>query len=164
MSAANESDVELHARREISYLQATMYYFVDHINTITALSWQEKLSLLMNENKRIANPWIKIVKSIGRWKMRWNNTKPHNGRNFQYTKFSVSELVLTGRRNLSGTRPKLACGKSSNCRFSSLGARNAITKATEYIIFGFSFHILVFSPFNKVWTLLSVSDTDFLVF
>ena len=34
VSAANESDVELHARREISYLQAAMYYFVDHINTM----------------------------------------------------------------------------------------------------------------------------------
>ena len=124
-----------------NHLEATMYYFVNHINTIIALSWQEKLSLLMNENKRIANPWIKIVKSIGRWKMRWNNTKPNNGRNFQYTKSSVSDLVLIDRRNLSGTRPKLACGKTSNCRFSSLGARNAITKATEYVIFGFSFHI-----------------------
>ena len=41
-----------------------MYYFVYHINTI-ALSWQEKSTLLMNENKRIASPWIKIVKRVG---------------------------------------------------------------------------------------------------
>ena len=33
-------------------LQAIMYYFVYHINTI-ALYWQEKSTLLMNENKRI---------------------------------------------------------------------------------------------------------------
>ena len=31
-------------------------------------------------------------------KMRWNATKK-NGRNFQYKKFSVIDLVLTDRRN-----------------------------------------------------------------
>ena len=35
---------------EIPYLQATMYYFVYHINTI-ALYRQEKPTTLMNENK-----------------------------------------------------------------------------------------------------------------
>ena len=44
-------------------------------------------------------------------------------------------------------RAKLACGESSSCRFSSLAARNANTKATEYITFGFPFRILVFSAF-----------------
>ena len=34
MSVASEWNVELNMRREIPYLQATMYYFVDHINTI----------------------------------------------------------------------------------------------------------------------------------
>ena len=33
-SIAHASDVELNTRREIPYLQATMYYFVYHINTI----------------------------------------------------------------------------------------------------------------------------------
>ena len=51
-------------KREISYLQANMYYFVYHITTI-ALYWQEKSTLLMNENKRIDNPWIRIVKCVG---------------------------------------------------------------------------------------------------
>ena len=48
-------DVELIARREISYLQATVYCFVYHINT-RALYCQEKSTLLKNENKRIGNP------------------------------------------------------------------------------------------------------------
>ena len=38
VSAANEWGVELNTRREIPYLQATMYYFVYHRNTI-ALYW-----------------------------------------------------------------------------------------------------------------------------
>ena len=36
--------------------------------------------------------------------------------------------------------------------------RNANTKATEYVTFDFS------CPFRKVWTSLSISDTDFFVF
>ena len=41
---------ELNTRREIPYLQATMYYFVYHINTI-ALYWEGKPTSLTNENK-----------------------------------------------------------------------------------------------------------------
>ena len=41
MRAANEWDVELKTQGEIPYLQATMCYFVYHINTI-ALFQQEK--------------------------------------------------------------------------------------------------------------------------
>ena len=52
------------ARREIPYLQATMYYFVYHINTI-ALYWEEKPTSLMNENKWIDNPRITIVECVG---------------------------------------------------------------------------------------------------
>ena len=50
MSAADEWDVELNTRREIPYLQATMYYFVYRINTI-AIYWEEKPISLLNENK-----------------------------------------------------------------------------------------------------------------
>ena len=50
------------------------------------------------------------------------------------------------------------------CRFSFSAARNAITHATEYVTFGFSFRISVFSPSRKVWMSLSESDTDFSVF
>ena len=52
--------VELNTRREIPYLQATMYYFVYHINTI-ALYWEEKPTSLMNENKLIDNPLVAII-------------------------------------------------------------------------------------------------------
>ena len=45
-------DVELNARGEIPCLQATMYYFVYHINTI-ALWLQEKPTSSMSEHKRI---------------------------------------------------------------------------------------------------------------
>ena len=68
-SIAHEWDVELNTRREISYLQVTRYYFVYHVNTV-AFYWQEKSTLLMNENKRIDNPRIQIVKSVGALKMR----------------------------------------------------------------------------------------------
>ena len=68
-SIAHKWDVELNTRREISYLQVTRYYFVYHVNTI-AFYWQEKSTLLMNENKRIDNPRIQIVKSVGALKMR----------------------------------------------------------------------------------------------
>ena len=68
-SVAHEWDMELNTRREISYLQVTRYYFVYHVNTI-AFYWQEKSTLLMNENKTIDNPRIQIVKSVGALKMR----------------------------------------------------------------------------------------------
>ena len=68
-SVAHKWDVELNTRREISYLQVTRYYFVYHVNTI-AFYWQEKSTLLMNENKRIDNSRIQIVKSVGALKMR----------------------------------------------------------------------------------------------
>ena len=87
--------------------------------------------------------------------------KPCNGPDFQQAKLSFIALVLTERRNLSGTLPKSACGKSSSCRLSFSAARNAITKATEYVTFGFCFHILVFSPFklslNVTWRYVSAT-------
>ena len=47
------------------------------------------------------NPRMKIVKCVGAKvqdeKMRWNNTKPNDGRNFQYKKFSGFDLFLTDR-------------------------------------------------------------------
>ena len=42
-------DVELNTKREIPYLQATMYYFVYHINII-ALYREEKPTSVMNKN------------------------------------------------------------------------------------------------------------------
>ena len=66
---AHEWEVELNTRREISYLQATMYYFVYRLNS-RAFYWQEKSTLLLNENERIDSPRIKIVKCVGALKMK----------------------------------------------------------------------------------------------
>ena len=87
-------------------------------------------------------------------KMHWHTSKTNNGCNFQHTKFSVIDLVLTNRRNLSGTRPTLAWGKSSSSWFSFSATRNAIAKATEYVTFGFSFCILVLFP---LWESLNIA-------
>ena len=86
----------------------------------------------MNENKRINDRWIKIVKCVGAKaqdeKMRWNTTKTNDGRSFQYTKFSVIDLVLTDKRNISDTRAKSAYGKSSSYRFSFSAISNTRNK------------------------------------
>ena len=81
--------------------------------------------------------------------MRSITAKTNSARKFHYTKFSAIELVLTDRINLSGTRPKSACGKFFSCRFSSTAARNVITKATECVTFGFSFRTIVFFLFQE---------------
>ena len=60
----NFSSIELNTGREIPYLQTTMYYIVYHINTI-APYWEEKPVSIMNENKRIDNPRMTIVKCVG---------------------------------------------------------------------------------------------------
>ena len=96
-----------------------------------------------------------------RWLLRRKNAlnrdyKNNDDRNFQFTKFSFIDFFLTDRRSLSAKRPKSASSKSSSCRFSFSAERNANTKATEYVTFGFST--------RNVWTSLSVSNTDFLVF
>ena len=74
----------------------------------------------MNENKRIENPRIKILKCVGALKMKTRveslkkKKQQQQRAYFQRKKFSVLELVLTYRRNLSGTWPKSARGKSSS--------------------------------------------------
>ena len=73
--------------------------------------------------------------------------KNNNGCNFQFTKLSFHDFVLTDRRSLSGKWPKSASGKPSSFQFSFSAEKNANTKATEYITFGFSLGILVFFPF-----------------
>ena len=143
-SVDNEWDVELNTRREVPYLQATTYYFVYHINTIV-LHWQEKSTLSTNENKRIDNPRIKIVKI--KMKNALKHCKNKHERDFQYKKFSVTDFVVNDRRNLSGTQLKAACGRPPNCRFSFSATRNANTKATEHVTFAFSLRNLVFFPF-----------------
>ena len=93
------------------------------------------ISLRVEHEKRIARC---IGAKAQDGKMRWNNTKTNNGRNFQYAKFSIIDLVLTDRRTLSGTRPKSACGISTSCPFSFSALRSAITKANEYVTIGFA--------------------------
>ena len=44
-------------------------FFVYHKNTIT-LYWQEKSTLLMNENRSIDNPWMSVVKCVDALKMK----------------------------------------------------------------------------------------------
>ena len=106
----------------------------------------------MNENKRINHPQIKVVKCIGTEaqdrKMCWNFLKTNNGNNFQNKKILSYWLgIFTGRRKHFRYMAKSACDKSSSCQFLFSAARDAITKATEYITFSFSFYNLVFFPF-----------------
>ena len=50
---------------------------------------------------------------------------------FQCTKFSAFVLVLTDRRNLSGTRPKSGCTKSQVVDFHSQPQDMPLPKAIE---------------------------------
>ena len=81
-------------------------FFVYHIST-KALYWQEKSPLLINENRRIDNPWIRVVKCVDALKMKtcleWLQ-KQTVGLISNIKKFTVIELVLADRRNPSGTR------------------------------------------------------------
>ena len=81
--------------------------------------------------------------------MRWITTKQTRSLIFNMQNSLLIDLVLTDRRNLSVTRPKSAHGKSSSGRFSFSATRNASTKATKYVTFGFPFHILVFFLFEE---------------
>ena len=137
---------ELNTRKETPYLQATMNCFVYHRNTI-ALYWQEKptsecVALTLKMKKNTLN----------------HDYRNNNGRNFKFTRFSFIDFVLCpGKR-----RPISASGKSSGCRFSLSAERNANTKATEYVTFGFYLVYWFSSPSRR--TSLSVSDTDSFVF
>ena len=92
--------------------------------------------------------------------MRWIIiTKNHNGHNFQFTKFSFIDFVLTDR-SLSGKQPKSASSKSSSCWFSFSAERNANTKVTEYVTLGFFFDI-GFLPLLEKFVLESTVDGIF---
>ena len=81
-SIAREWDVELNTRTVISYQQATVCYFVYHIYILNSLLLTKKSTWLMNENERIDNSRLKIVKCVGGKaqdeKLRWNTTKTNN--------------------------------------------------------------------------------------
>ena len=75
-------------------------FFVYDINT-TALYWQEKSTFLMNENKRINNPWIRVLKCVDTLKMKTSVEsiqKQTVGLIFNLKKITVIELVLTDRK------------------------------------------------------------------
>ena len=113
----------------------------------------------MNETKRIDNPRIKIVKCVGALKMKTcveSLQKQTVGLIFNIKKLSVFELALTDRINLSGTRPKSACSKYSSCQFSFSATRNAITKATVYVTYGFLRLLGKFERHCKRYGILSV--------
>ena len=166
MSTANEWDVELNRRREISSTQGTMYYFVYRINTI-ALSWQEKSTLLMNENKRIASPWIKIVKSVGAKALDEKCVETIQNQ-IMGVIFNIqnSQAVIWFLPTEKSFRYMAKIGlwqifqlsifvlSHEKCHFQSDWIRN----------FWFLFPYFGFFPFRKVWTSLSVSGTDFSVF
>ena len=117
------------------------------------MSWQSP-----NNNCRVR------LRSLLRWKNALNHDyKIHNGHNFQFTKFSFIDFVLTDRRRLSGKQPKSASGKSSSCRFLFSAERNANTKVTEYVTFGFFFNI-GFLPLLEKFVLESTVDGIFLSF
>ena len=150
MRAASKRDVEMNTRREIPYQQVPMYYFIFYINcqyyfifyinSIIAFYCQEKSTLLTNENRRIDNSQIKIVK----WGSRWKNALNH-----YKTKMGVMSINKILSYWLLSFWEKFACGKSSSSWCSLSVARNVIAKATEYASFGFSFCVLVFHPFYK---------------
>ena len=106
----------------------------------------------MNENEKINNPRIKIVKCVGaKLSLTWKNalekyTKTNDRHNFQYTKFSIIDLVLTDEEIFQVHGQNRPVGNLPVVVF-ILSRDNAISKATEYVKFGFSFRILIFFPF-----------------
>ena len=65
VSAANESDVKLNTRREIPYLQATMYYVVYNGNwTERSAIWAEIIRVISKSNRRIAWVCFEITRMI----------------------------------------------------------------------------------------------------
>ena len=65
MGAANESDVKLNTRREIPYLQATMYYVIYNGNwTERSAIWAEIIRVISKSNRRIAWVCFEIMRMI----------------------------------------------------------------------------------------------------
>ena len=125
-----------------------------HLHVSIAPHWQEEVDFIKEWNKGIDNCLRSQDENIC-----WITTKTNNGPNFQYRKLSVIKLVLTDGRNLSGSRPKSACGKSFSARFPFSAARNFIINDTEYVGFGFFFFFVFwFSSLPcKVWTSAAIN-------
>ena len=158
---------ELNMRREIPYLQATMYYFVYHINTI-ALHWEEKPTSLMNENKWVDNPRITIVECVSAdsedRKMRWimitktSMVVIFNEQNSHLLTLSLPTEVfqVNGQNRPEANLPVVDFHSQPS---EMLTPKPLNTQLSVFLlVYWFS------SLSRKVWTSLSVSDTDFLVF
>ena len=102
----------------------------------------------MNENKRIASPWIKIVKSVGDKALDEKCVEtiqnPMMGVVFNTQNSQLVIWSLLTEKSFRHTA-KIGLWQIFYFRFSSLATR----KATEYVTFGFYLHVLVFSPFKK---------------
>ena len=127
-----------------------MKFFIDFFSPTDCLKClkHRDRSLLKNENKRIDNLQMKFANTCALKTCLESLQNQAMGLIFNRQSCQLLHLVLSDRRNLSGTLPKSTCGKSFSCRLSFSAARNAITKATEYVTFGFCFHIFVFSHYK----------------
>ena len=156
---AYEWDAELNTRREILYLQATIYHFVYYINAI-ALHWQEKPTLLTNESKTIDIPRIKIVKCVDAKAqdktMRWMATKTTTG--------VIFNVKISQRSTLSLLKEEIfeVLGWNRPVANLTMSISVLIIKCCHQSHWNRKFQFL-FSYFGsrKVWTSLSVSDTVF---
>ena len=101
-----------------------------------------------------------------RWLLRWKRAlnpyyKNNNGRNFQFIKFSFMDFVLTDGRSLSGKRPNRPEANLPVVDFHSQPSEMLTPKPlnTQLSVFLLLYWFSTLS--RKVWTSLSVSDTDF---
>ena len=132
--------------RRLLHSQPGVYY----INTIT-LYLQEKSTSLMNENKGIDNPRIKIGKYVGAKAQDKTCVETIQKRTmgliFNIQNSPVIDFVLTDARNLFRYPAKIRLRQIS--QLSIFSREKCITKAIEFVMFGFSFRILVSLPFKE---------------
>ena len=144
------------------------YYFVYHINTI-ALYWEEKPTSLMNENIWIDNPRIIIVQCVGAnsydgkmcWIMFTKTTMVviFNLQNSHLLTLSLptEEVFQVNGQNRPVANPPVVDFHSQPREM--LTPKPLNTQLSVFLlVYWFS------SLSRKVWTSLSASDTDFLVF
>ena len=115
------------------------------------MNWQSQ-----NNNRRVR--W----RRLSRWKNVLNNNyKNNNGRNFQFTKSSFIDLVLTDRRRLHVNGQNWPVANLPVVDFHSQRTEMLTPKPlnTQLSVFLLLYWFSTLS--RKVWTSLPVSDTDF---
>ena len=134
--------------RRLLHSQPGVYY----INTL-ALYLQEKSTSLMNENKGIENPRIKIGKYVGAKAQDKTCVETIQKRTmgliFNIQNSPVIDFVLTDARNLFRYPAKIRLRQISQLSIFVISREKCITKAIEFVTFGFSFRILVSLPFKE---------------